>query len=163
MRDATERSHRTTVLIVEDDRWLREVLANLLAEDGYNVVQASNGESGLRLARHNTCDAILLDLTLPELRGTSVLRELKRDPATRDIPVLILSGGWQAMDHEDAEKAAAVMGKPVDFLALLRELGQAVAAAPPAQTPAVGPVRRPHASGAPAAIPLRGRLHGPGG
>ena len=78
-----------TVLVVEDDPWIRSLMADLLAGEGYSVVQASDGRAGLEMAEMNDPDVILLDLAMPEKSGLDVLHELKSSKPTRDIPVIV--------------------------------------------------------------------------
>ena len=73
--------NNATALVVDDDMVLRGALAELLEEEGFlNVIQASNGFSGLRLAFEHHPQVVLLDLMLPELSGAEVLRELRNGP-----------------------------------------------------------------------------------
>src|SRR5215472_7549891 len=75
-----------TVLVIEDDPWTRTITTALLAGEGFAVVEAKNGEEGLQRARQHALHAILLDLALPTKSGLDVLRELKGEAATRNIP-----------------------------------------------------------------------------
>jgi adenylate cyclase len=79
------------VLAIDDDPDVILLLKENLADAGYRVVGASNGVDGLRLARELRPSAITLDIVMPETDGWQVLHGLKADPATRDIPVLLLS------------------------------------------------------------------------
>ena len=81
-----------TVLLVDDSKLMRALNERLLARAGYKVVTASDGEEGLAATYRIFPDLILLDMMLPTLSGTEVLRLLKRDRATAHIPVIILSG-----------------------------------------------------------------------
>jgi len=80
------------VLMIDDSRMVRIVHERALAGAGYEVIGASDGEDGLRMAREIKPDLIVLDLMLPKLAGQEVLRALKRDVETRDIPVVVLTG-----------------------------------------------------------------------
>src|SRR5262245_8778502 len=80
---------RPRVLVVEDDRAIREGLADALAFHGYTAVQAERGDTGLDKALHGGCDLVVLDLVLPGSDGLSVLRELRRARPT--LPVIILT------------------------------------------------------------------------
>ena len=96
----TTRSAKT-VLVVEDDPWIRSLMADLLAGEGYAVVQASDGKAGLEMAESNEPDVILLDLAMPEKSGLDVLHELKSSKPTRDIPVMVTFAGGYASRVED--------------------------------------------------------------
>jgi len=80
------------VLVIEDSRFLRSMMERILVKAGYEVTAAGDGQEGLRLARQIGPDAIFLDMMLPTLEGTGVLRELKREATTKSIPVIVLSG-----------------------------------------------------------------------
>ena len=84
-----------TVLLVEDETTLRETLALNLSEEGYEVLTAGDGLSGLRLAREATPDLVILDLMLPELDGLSLTRLLRRDSS---VPIIMLTARGTEID-----------------------------------------------------------------
>ncbi len=88
------------ILLVEDDAFLASIYAQKLEVEGYDVSLATNGEDGLKMAAKDMPVLILLDLVLPQLDGFEVLSRLKQDPATRKIPVLVLSNLGQSEDIE---------------------------------------------------------------
>src|SRR3981081_1074197 len=94
-----------TVLVIEDDPWTRTITTALLAGEGFAVVEAKNGEEGLKLAFEHLPDAVLLDLALPTKSGLEVLHELKRSIATMGIPVIIVSAYGTLMNEQDAHQA----------------------------------------------------------
>src|SRR5438552_16813691 len=96
------------VLVAEDDRFLRRAAEATLRRHGFNVMTACDGEEALRLARQEFTDIILLDLIMPKLQGFDVLRELKQDPTTSSIPVIILSNLGQEQDSKVATEMGAV-------------------------------------------------------
>lgn len=79
------------ILIVEDDEVLRQLVKHVLVKNGYKAVLAADGEEALKLVKERRPDAIILDAMMPGLDGYEVLQALKRDKATNDIPVLMLS------------------------------------------------------------------------
>jgi len=79
------------VLVVDDDPAARDLLNRFLTKEGFNVALANNAQDGLKLARKLKPDVITLDVMLPGVDGWSVLTELKSDPATADIPVIMLT------------------------------------------------------------------------
>jgi CheY-like chemotaxis protein len=81
-----------TILVIEDSRFLRTAMERILVKAGYQVIGVGDGQEGLRLAQETNPQIILLDMMLPTLEGTSVLRRLKAESATKSIPVVILSG-----------------------------------------------------------------------
>jgi len=99
------------ILIVEDDKFLRELIAKKLIKEGFDVEEAIDGEEGLRKAREVLPDLILLDLILPGIDGFEVLKTLKDDPKLSLIPVVILSNLGQ---RDEVEKGLSLGA--VDFL-----------------------------------------------
>ena len=95
------------VLIIEDDKFLRELIAKKLAKDGYEVSEAVDGEEGVKKTKETKPDLILLDLILPEMDGFEVLSKIKGDPAFSSTPVIILSNLGQKEDVEKGLKMGA--------------------------------------------------------
>jgi DNA-binding response OmpR family regulator len=79
------------ILVIEDSRFLRIANERALTLAGHDVVSAGDGREGLRLALEQKPDLVILDLILPKLPGREVLRELRRNPDTVSIPVMIVS------------------------------------------------------------------------
>lgn len=90
-------------MIVDDSRMMRTVMERDLTRAGFRVVTAADGEVGLRFARQNTPDLILLDMLLPKVPGLEVLRSLKSDGQTKGIPVVVLT----SLASSNAEKLVA--------------------------------------------------------
>jgi CheY-like chemotaxis protein len=92
--------------------------------NGYDVVMASSGEQGLQIVKEQHIDAILLDIMMPGLDGYGVLERLKGDPATKGIPVLMVSAKAHANDILKAKGlgAADYITKPIDAPVLLKTL-----------------------------------------
>src|SRR5690349_8456498 len=120
-------SDQKTVLVIEDDPWTRTITTALLAGEGFAVVEAKNGEEGLQQARAHIPDAILLDLALPTKSGLDVLRELKGDAPTRDIPVIVVSAYGSLMSESDAHQTVGVIQKPFDYDDLVGQVEKATA------------------------------------
>jgi CheY-like chemotaxis protein len=96
-----------TILLVEDSKMLRVSNARALVRAGYQVTTAADGEEALLLARQNSFELILLDMMLPKVSGLDVLRGLKSDARTREIPVIVLSGLAQANGEKLVKEGAA--------------------------------------------------------
>jgi len=110
------------VLLVEDDKFLRRACEASLRQKGFDVTTANDGEEGLRLAQASPyADVILLDLLMPKLPGIEVLRALKAQPETKEIPVLILSNSSREDDKQQAMQLGAA-GYYVKANLSLREL-----------------------------------------
>jgi len=88
-----------SVLVVDDERDIVELLRHALTQAGFRVVSAGDGRQAIDLARRERPDLIVLDLMLPELSGTEVARALKRDEATRAIPILMLTARGAEVDR----------------------------------------------------------------
>jgi PAS domain S-box-containing protein len=116
-----ESANRGTILIIDDERASRELLAEELTRKGYGVFLAGSGSEGLRLARELRPDAITLDIIMPDLDGWAILRDLKADPHLQDIPVILITIlGDREMGY--ALGAADYLVKPIDTGALMQAL-----------------------------------------
>ncbi len=94
-----------TILIIEDDKYLNDLLCKKLESEGFNAVAAVDAEQGLKSLKNTKTDLILLDLLLPGMHGFEFLEIIKKDPATKDIPVIIISNLGQ---KEDIDKGLAM-------------------------------------------------------
>jgi len=102
------------VLVVDDSATIRAVLRKMLLQNGHIVVDADGGEAGLALARQRMPDLIFLDVVMPGLNGFAVLRALRHDARTRDVPVILISGNPQATEQFYVQRFGAddFMKKP---------------------------------------------------
>jgi two-component system, OmpR family, alkaline phosphatase synthesis response regulator PhoP len=87
-----------SILVVEDEDDIRELLRYNLAKEGYRVVWAASGEEALKAIRASLPDLVLLDLMLPGLDGLDVCRSLKQDPHTRNLPIVMLTAKGEEAD-----------------------------------------------------------------
>jgi DNA-binding response OmpR family regulator len=140
-------SEGATVLVVEDDPTLLSTLAYNLGREGYKVLTAADGESGLATARRHEeeLDLVLLDVMLPGISGFQVLRQLRTES---DIPILMLSARGEEQDRIDGLELGAddYVTKPFALRELLARIRAGVRrrAVPAAQPPSVlfrGPLR----------------------
>ncbi len=88
------------ILIIEDDKFLRELIVKKLVKEGYEISEAVDGEEGVKKVKEEKPDLVLLDLILPGIDGFEVLSRTKEDPALSQIPVIILSNLGQKEDVE---------------------------------------------------------------
>jgi two-component system phosphate regulon response regulator PhoB len=88
-----------SILIVEDEKDIREVLAFNLKREGFSVLEAGDGRRALELAKEKKPDLILLDLMLPVLDGLSVSRSLQHDPATAAVPIIMITAKGEEVDR----------------------------------------------------------------
>ena len=96
-----------TILFIEDEPTLQKTAGQFLEGEGYDIKSALDGEIGLQLAKNEKPDLILLDLILPKLDGFEVLKELKKDEVTKNIPVIILTNLEGSADVEKALELGA--------------------------------------------------------
>jgi DNA-binding response OmpR family regulator len=118
-------------LIVEDDAGIAELWTFVLGEDGFAVERRDSALGVAALLRRRRPDVILLDLGLPYRSGAALLADLKGDPATAAIPVVIVSAAPDALPPDYRGLAAAVLRKPVGLAALRAAVHTALAAAAP--------------------------------
>lgn len=97
-----------TVLLVEDDASLGEMYTLKFKQEGFQLIVATDGASGLELARKHRPDLILLDVILPGMDGFAVLSALKADAATKATPVILLTNLGQDADMEKGKQLGAV-------------------------------------------------------
>jgi CheY-like chemotaxis protein len=113
------------VLIVEDDADTREMLAALLATEGFHTVAAEDGLEALHLlrtVRHRAPQVpclVLLDLKMPRLSGNEFRRAQLGDPIVAAVPIAVMSGAVDAEQHAATLGAVATLTKPIDFDVLL--------------------------------------------
>ncbi|XOB42058.1 MAG: response regulator [Candidatus Nealsonbacteria bacterium] len=97
-----------TILIVEDDKFLRELIVRKLKKENFNITEAIDGEEGIKKIKEEKPDLVLLDLILPGIDGFEVLSKMKEDMSLAQIPVIILSNLGQKDDVERGLKLGAV-------------------------------------------------------
>jgi CheY-like chemotaxis protein len=124
-----EGAKRRTVLVVEDDEAVSELLVALLDDRGYHAVPAMDGRAAIDLARKLKPHLITLDLALPGTDGHGVLEVLKADETTRDIPIVVISAFTQVLPAGERKKLAYLLGKPFDVTEVL-EIVQATVGNP---------------------------------
>lgn len=100
--------NQRTLLLVEDDSFLIEILVKKFKADNYKVLHAGNGKDALRKAHDEHPDIIMLDIILPGMNGFEILEKLKNDETVADIPVAFLSNLGQKEDVEKGKKLGAV-------------------------------------------------------
>ncbi len=112
------------ILLVEDNEMNRDMLSRRLQRRGYSVVTAEDGEKGLLLARSETPDLILMDISLPVMGGWEVTRLLKANESTRHIPIIALTAHAWVTDREKAIEAGCddYDTKPVEFGRLIEKI-----------------------------------------
>jgi len=104
------------VLVVDDDRATRLLCAAILLRDGYDVLEAADGQEGLEVARQQAPDIVLLDISMPVLDGFGLAAALQADERTREVPLIFLTGEKDPLIKAKAFEtgAHAVIAKPFD-------------------------------------------------
>jgi len=108
------------ILIVEDDSALREALAQVLADEGYDLLRARDGLEAVNcLKKGNRPDVILLDLSMPVVNGWEFRMFQKRDPDLAQIPVILITAGGYTREEVAWLEPSALLPKPLDLPLLL--------------------------------------------
>ncbi len=112
------------ILIVDDSPTERQVLIELLTQNGYEVITATNGEDGFKKAKAELPDLVLMDVVMPGLNGYQATRTLTRDEATKHIPVIVCSSKSQETDKIWGLRQGArdYLVKPIDGKKLLAKI-----------------------------------------
>lgn len=95
------------ILFIEDESALQKTFGEILTQEGYQMISALDGEVGLKLAKTEKPDLILLDLILPKIHGFEVLKKLKEDKETKDIPIIVLTNLEEIKDVDKAIELGA--------------------------------------------------------
>jgi len=133
-------------MLIEDEKEIRELIRYNLERDGFQVYAAADGEEGLRRLRASRPDVLVLDLMLPGKNGLEVLRELRDAPATRDLPVMILTARSAEMDRllgfeHGADDYLTKPFSPRELVARLRALLRRAGPGPSSGTVTAGELR----------------------
>ena len=121
-----DQSTEKTVLLIDDEAHLRRLVAVTLEDSRYRFLEAADGKEGLEIARREKPDLILLDVAMPEVNGFGVCQQLKADPETRDIVVVMLTALAQEADRLRGWEVGAdgYFTKPFSPTALLDKVGE---------------------------------------
>ena len=115
-----------TVLLVEDHDDNRIIYRTILEHSGFPVLEATNGEDGIRLAREGNPALILMDISIPIIDGWEATKILKADPATQKIPIIALTAHALAADRAKAQEAGCdgYFAKPVEPRRVVEEVSR---------------------------------------
>lgn len=117
------------ILVIDDEERIQEVIQiSLEILNGWEVLTASSGREGLLKAQNQKPDAILLDVSMPQMDGFATLEKLRSNPATQSIPVIFLTAKVQLADRQQFAKLgmAGVITKPFDPLTLAEQVTAAL-------------------------------------
>src|SRR3989344_8872607 len=105
MADQAEKTDaKKAILIVEDDKFLRDLLGKRLRDEGFGVFEAIDGEEAFKVLDKEKIDLVLLDIILPGINGFEILKRLKEDPTISYIPVMMLTNLGQKSDMKRGEE-----------------------------------------------------------
>jgi two-component system phosphate regulon response regulator PhoB len=116
---------RKRVLVVEDDAWIRWFMCDVLSDEGYEVIEAADGQTAIRLVDECSPHIVLLDIAMPGVTGVEVLRNLRSRRRTRTLPVVVVSAYPRVLTPDDEASVACVLNKPLQIerlLAAVREV-----------------------------------------
>ena len=121
----------STVLIVEDNDKNMKLARDVLQAKGYQTLEAVTGEEGVKLAKANTPDLVLMDIQLPGINGIEAFKQLRADPQTARIPVVALTASVTPTDRSQITAAGfdAFVGKPINLKEFLETVKRLVEAA----------------------------------
>src|SRR6266851_4751195 len=100
------------VLVVEDDAWIRWFMCDVLADEGYQVIEAADGRTAIRLVEECLPHIVLLDVAMPGVTGVEVLREWRSRRRTRTLPVVVVSAYPRVLTPADEASVACILNKP---------------------------------------------------
>ncbi len=131
---STEKTAMKTILTVDDSPSIRQMLAYVLSSNGYNVVEAADGELGLEAARQTAADLVITDHNMPKMDGIALIKALRALPGYQKVPIMMLTTESSPALKQLGREAGASgwMVKPFDpdklLLMVNKALGPAVAA-----------------------------------
>ena len=117
------------ILVVEDEEGNRMLVRDVLTFSGYRVLEAETAETGLKMAREEHPALILMDIRLPGMDGVAALAELRRDPATKGIPVIAVTASTMSQPRSQIVAAGfdGYHSKPIDITRLVTSVGELLA------------------------------------
>ena len=102
---------KTKILIIEDDNFIADMYETKFKMSGFKVARAENGAKGIKAAKENNPDVIVLDIVMPQMDGFEVLKAIKEDSKTKDIPIILLTNLGQRENIEEGLKLGAEENK----------------------------------------------------
>ena len=112
------------ILVVDDEPYMLRFIQILLERDGYEMIKANNGREAVEVAMREHPQLLIMDAMMPKMDGLTALRLLKQEPATRSIPVIMLTANPHKFSREEAESSGATifLTKPFSPTQLLAEI-----------------------------------------
>ena len=127
-----------TVLIIEDEEDAAELFAEMMRVSGFRVLKTSKSAPALSMMSAEKPDIVLLDIMMPEISGLDILRQMRRDPALANIPVIVVTAKSMPSDIKNGMEAGAstYLTKPVGYLELKEAVERTLANSTPSNKPA---------------------------
>jgi CheY-like chemotaxis protein len=119
-----------TVLVVDDEFGVAEVLQSILEDEGYRVVTAINGKQALTRLGEHSADVILLDYMMPIMDGTQTLAAIRKDPAFKNVPVIMMSSLEEGAVRETCTDYDSFLRKPFRAMVVVRLVAQLLSQSP---------------------------------
>lgn len=121
-----------TILVVDDEPYMIRLMQHHIERAGYRMVKASNGREALERISESLPQLVLMDVMMPEINGLTVLARLRADPATKNLPVIIMTANAQRFTREEAEAAgvSAFLTKPFSPTQLMSEIRRQLGGVP---------------------------------
>jgi CheY-like chemotaxis protein len=110
-----------TALVVDDSMLIRHTVCRFLEERGYNVESASNGLDALQILKEIRPDILITDMMMPKMDGSQLITEMKKDPRTATIPIIVLAGRQSAAGLPPEHRANATIWKDIDIVTQLEK------------------------------------------
>ena len=129
LSESVERGTMSTILLVQDDSDIRQLVAYKLTQGGFTVIEAQDGVAALREANREPPDLVILDVRLPQMSGLDVCRQLRAGIRTEQVPIIMLTARTRAQDLEQAYAAGATdhVAKPFSPRDLVERVEKALA------------------------------------
>lgn len=112
------------ILIIDDDRGVLALLKSLLTGNGYEVLEASDGDEGLDIMANQGVDLVILDIQMPKLNGYTFIVEMKKNASLRQMPVIVVTAKQAMADMFEVEGVKEYLVKPVDNADLLEKVAK---------------------------------------
>lgn len=125
-------SENATILVVDDEPYMIRLLQHHIERAGYRMVKATNGREALELIRSEPPQLVIMDVMMPEINGLEVLAEIRKQAATKDLPVIIMTANAQRFTREEAVSAgvSAFLTKPFSPTQLMGEVRRQLTGGP---------------------------------
>jgi CheY-like chemotaxis protein len=116
----------STILVVDDEYLIANILGYALEDEGYVVETASNGQKALDILKGTRVDLVITDYMMPVLNGEEMARKIREEPQLQTLPLILMSGAQAHEGRDNPELFVAVFDKPFDILAMIAKVREVV-------------------------------------